>query len=458
MRGWCCWFVALFGAGCSAGPPGPLLLLVSIDTLRADALSSYGNRRPTSPHLDALARDGWRFAHAVSPAPWTGPAHASMLTGLDADALGVTPERPLPGTVLTLAERLAAHGFVSAGIVGHALVGKKLGFAQGFTEFDELDGVKVGEEAARRALSFIERHPRQPKLVFLHLFDVHGPYRQPPPFGERFAEPRPPPDEVMPFLRHVHLVDYLGLEDVASVAEARARYDDGVARVDAILGALLDELRRRGWYDDAAIVVTADHGEAFFEQQVFIGHGLFLEDAVLRVPLIVKPPRRLGAAPRVVTAPVGLVDVTPTLLGLAQVPATELDGRDLLVARAGAAEYVGVSSNLGDTRSLRTERWHYVEPMAVEHDYVFRRHLITDPEVEPVLRARIPLGAQLFDWTADANRDVAAAHPDIVRQLAERLAAHTRRNRTRRQALGVAGPVEFSDAERERLRALGYVH
>ena len=185
-------FLAALGLSSCAEPSGPpsTVILISIDTLRADGLSSYGNPRAVSPNLDQLAREGVRFSQCVATAPWTIPSHASMLTGLYPAALDVGARQPLPEDVLTLAESLAQRGFRTAALINAGYLDRKFGFDQGFQEFHFLTPRKDVDENVDQALEFLRQHRDAPKFLFLHLFDVHAPYRPPAPFDRLIVDKR----------------------------------------------------------------------------------------------------------------------------------------------------------------------------------------------------------------------------------------------------------------------------
>jgi arylsulfatase len=463
--------VVACGTADESAAPGRTVLLVSIDTLRADALSIYGNPRPTSPHLDGLARDGVRFTTAVAPSPWTIPSHAALLTSLQPDAVGAGLKQPLPAGVTTLAEWLGERGFTTAAVVNFQYLDRDHGFDQGFQEFTLHRDRSDAPGVVARGRRFLERNRAQDVFLFLHLFDVHGPYDAPKPFGTRFtaaADKRP--DGHLPFLRRIRYHDHLELEEVPNVAYLRARYEGGVARVDEALGDLFEDLRRLGLYDDALIVVTSDHGEAFFEHGVWVGHGLFLYENELRIPLILKLPREHGMAGLVSRALVSLVDVVPTILdALGLAAPAGIQGRSLLPVVRHAADVAknamphavfGTSSNL-DARFVRTPRWKYIQRASVRYPRLFRKHLRPDPDAIPVLRERIRLDEQLYDLARDPDemRNLIHERPEVAERLRRRLEENIARDDALRAGLAASGPVselELTDEESRELRALGY--
>lgn len=442
----------------------PLILLVSIDTLRADALGSYGNAGVATPHLDSLAGDGVRFAQAFAQSPWTVPSHASMLASLYPTVSQASAKQALPPSTTTLPEVLRDMGYKTGGIVNVHYLTRTFGFDQGFDEFQAPLLRRGAPQAVDAALAFLQTHAGQPVFLFLHLFDVHGPYDAPRSDGDGRRSEHVP-DANLQFLQNIHYHDYLDLDRFRSVAELRAAYDAGVERVDVELGRLFTELRRRGLYDEALIIVTADHGEAFFEHGLWVGHGLFLYDTELRIPIIVKLPKDRGPVGAVVETPVSLIDIMPTVLEVAgHASVSSAQGESLLAfvdAPVTDRNVLGYSTNTGNTEYVRSRRWKFVGPMRAQASTVMRQHLRADPSVAGELSKRITSGPQLFDLSTDPQEmnNVAAQHPEVVAAMEELLNDQRERNaRHRKRYLGSATPVplELNTGEREHLRQLGY--
>ena len=315
-------------AGCRpsepAAAPGPIVLIV-VDTLRADHLSCYGYSRPTSPAMCALAEDGVLFERAYTTRTSTTPAIASMLTGLYPHRHGVKElYYVLPPAMTTVAERLRAHGWATGGFVSSFVMVRDFsGFDGGFDVYD--DDVRTRErlrqnyersaaDTVEHAIIWLRAHGPH-AFLFVHLIEPHGPYTPPSPYLERFALPAtgPAPDEVP---------NYQRLPELRTVSEYVGRYDGEIATADAALESLFGALRRLDWYAPATIVLVADHGESLGEEDNWFRHGGSVNDAEAHVPLIVK---FAGAdAPRAgsrVAEPVSVVDVFPTVLHAADIDA-----------------------------------------------------------------------------------------------------------------------------------------
>jgi arylsulfatase A-like enzyme len=355
----------------------PNVLLVSIDSLRADHLGCYGYHRDTTPRLDALAREGVRFERVVAPSPWTLPSHVTMLTGLPPERHGVVEDgmRAASETVF-LAETLRAHGYETAGFAAGPYLDAAFGFAQGFDRYDDytlapasLRGSHRGSTSAESVSLVLEwldgraRSPgTRPFFVFLHMWDVHYDYTPPAPFERLFDPGYAGRIDPRDFETGAHIHANM---DAADLAHIVALYDGEIAFVDHHLGRLLDTLRARGVLDDTVVVVTADHGEEFFEHGRK-GHQKALYDESLLVPLLVRYPRRLPAG-AVVRDQVRLMDVPRTILGLAGIdpgadfgvsPSAFLSSVDLTPLARGEGGGTGappaVSELFGRVVSIRT--------------------------------------------------------------------------------------------------------
>ena len=313
----------------------PLVILIAVDTLRADRLSSYGYERATSPALDQLAADGVRFDQARSNCNWTCPSFASIFTGLVPSRHGVSsygPATPLPDELVTLAEHFQSRGWETRSIAYKVPLFDG-NYEQGFDQaFNVPRDMIRGEENLARALEWLETHRGGPSFLFLHFNDPHQPFIHPEPLDRAFdAETRPrgfPIPGAIP-----------GGDQEEAQRKFADLYDGAVAYVDSCIGRFLDSLRERGLYERASIAFVADHGEQLWEHGRFGHGGDDLYDEIVRVPLIVKPP--IGYCPpgQVLEANVSAFDVMPTLLELADIPAAgELDARSLVPLMLGTQE------------------------------------------------------------------------------------------------------------------------
>jgi arylsulfatase A-like enzyme len=389
--------MALGVAGCSREPKGsPTVVLISIDTLRAERLGVYGNSPDVSPAIDALARESVVFDQALSVAPWTLPSHASMLTGLDAVAHGVeAPEDRIPTRATTLAEHFAAHGYRTAAWTAGGFVGPGWGLEDGFEVFDTntpwITSNMGFSRHLERTLEWMRENSDEPYFLFLHSFDAHGPYKQSDP--ELLARFRQRPvgesERDHEFVRstYTRYARSMGFDRYLQLDAALNDYDSGVAEADRAVGRILDELRASGRYDEALIVVLSDHGEAFYDRGLRLGHGMQLYDCVLRVPLIVKLPRSERGGTRVGSL-VDLVDIAPTLLDVAGLPPdARMQGSSLAqLARGGrrSRSYSMSGTHATATHALVRDGYKYIDDSAIPPVHSIRVHI--QPETPPLLQ------------------------------------------------------------------------
>jgi arylsulfatase A-like enzyme len=445
----------------AAAPAGaPNVILVMVDTLRADRLGIYGRADAKTPHIDALARDGVRGAATFSQASWTRPSVATILTGLYPSSHGAVHKADiLPDRVETVAEALAAGGYYTVGFPNNVNVSPAFNFGQGFAEYRYLapalffwadepaakltlyNGLRLIRERflARRvdvhnyyqpaevvtdaAISWLDSPAAraEPFFLFLHYMDPHDPYFVHPFDGEgyaRVANPNPP----------------------ASIAERyRQLYDGEVAYLDQQLGRLFADLKRRGLYDKTLIVLTGDHGEEFHEHGGW-WHGTTLYDEQIHVPLLLKPPQG-GAAGRVIEELTTSLDIAPTILGVAHLPippvmqghALPLDGTAAL-ARDSVFSEEDLEGNV--LQSVRTRE----------------SKLITANPGNP--RGLQP--EELYDLKADPaeQQSVLASEPVLLEELR---AALGRSYLEARAHAGAGAQTDVDSVTKDRLRALGYL-
>jgi arylsulfatase A-like enzyme len=314
----------------------PSVLLVVLDTTAAGHLGAWGYARPTSPHLDRLAAASMHYARAVSPAPWTAPAHGSIFTGLYPSELGFEGDGFTTRPDGALASDLAATGRPAHAISANPWIPRLGMLRQGFERAWDVDDLVTpfprkiadkmhglwgyrgsGERVTTLALDWLDRlAPRdRPWFLFLNYLDPHAPYTPPAAEYARFAtQPGPPPavdDDTRPYNdRRLPLTPEV-------MTTIRDLYDAEIATMDAAFARLMDELARRGWdASNLLVVVTADHGESL-GRHGFLGHLLAMTDDVLHVPLLVHGP---GVAAGTVTAPVQTTQIRATVLGLLGAP------------------------------------------------------------------------------------------------------------------------------------------
>ena len=417
-------FLFLGIVGCDRGdhvdaekpdPDLPRVLLITLDTTRADRLGCYGHASAETPRLDALAASGVRFNQAFCQVPLTLPSHASMLTGRYPAATGIRTNGAgaLPDNLPTLGSFAKARGYRTGAFVSTFVLHNFFGLNAGFETYDDdlgSDGSqrslakheeRSGEKVCDAALAWLDEDPKAPFLAWVHFFDPHHPYEPPAPYSGRLAY----------------------------------AYDGEIAFMDAQIGRLLDGLDRHGLRERTLIVVAGDHGESLGEHGE-AQHGLFLYGATLRVPLIMSFSGKLPAS-RVIDGSVQLVDVLPTILDVLgwDVDAT-MDGRSVLTAWEsgnwgfepcyGESDYPRLSFGWSSLRSLTTERWKYVAAPRPE----------------------------LYDRVADPGElaNVISSQPKVASRLQTTLS-----QMEAGMASGQARAVTLGATARSRLESLGYV-
>ncbi|WP_337175629.1 sulfatase [Paludisphaera sp.] len=347
----------------------PNVLLLVLDTVRAESLSLYGYHRDTTPNLNRLAARAVRFDQARSTAPWTLPSHASMFTGRWPHELNVGEKKPLDGTYPTLAEALSSRGYATGGFIANTFFCNQwFGLGRGFRHYDdfyeEQESVSVAEalrcsslgrlavKALPDSLGGVERRRKdaaringaflnwldgegggdRPFFAFLNYFDAHGPFIPPDGFERPFGRPAADAEEEA-MIREWDVRSRAGVTD-AHLALARDSYDDCLAYLDQQVGRLFDELERRGILDETLVIVTSDHGEGLGEHDL-IGHGRSLYDQETRVPLLIFLPRGERGGESVAEA-VSIRDIPATVLDVLGLDGPAFPGASL--ARRPTAE------------------------------------------------------------------------------------------------------------------------
>jgi arylsulfatase A-like enzyme/Flp pilus assembly protein TadD len=297
------------------------VVLVSIDTCRADFLGCYGYPLRTTPNIDAVARQAVLFGKAIAPAPLTLPSHTSMLTGTIPPYHRVldNSEYRLGAEYTTLAEILKQNGFVTSAFISCLVLDSKYGLDQGFDTYDDdfekpIDVTGIDEQKAgdttRSVLTWLEEHQEGKNFIFVHYFDPHSTYAPPEPFASRFRNALPS-DNAMPNFPPALVGWYAG----------------EIAYVDHCIGQIIDKLKELDLYDSTLLIITSDHGEMLGEHGEST-HCYFIYQSAVRVPLIFKLPG--STKPRRISDVVGLVDILPTVCSMLGIePPAQIQGTDL---------------------------------------------------------------------------------------------------------------------------------
>jgi arylsulfatase A-like enzyme/Flp pilus assembly protein TadD len=409
----------------NAEPPAndsPNVILITIDTVRADHLGCYGYKLIETPNLDALAAAGARFTNAYTPVPITLPAHSVMLTGTYPMRTGMHDfsGNRLNSSQPTLATLLRAKGYATGAVVGSAVLDSRFGLNRGFDfyydhfDFSRLDErnidamMRPGGEVVDRALNWLDSKQQKPFLLWVHLYDAHHPYNPPPPFLQKY---RTHP------------------------------YDGGIAFVDAQVGRVVAYLKAKGLYDRTLIVVAGDHGEGLGEHGEKT-HGFFIYDSTLHVPLIFKLSSGSRQPKSVVNDSANLADLLPTILEITgAVKPKEIQGRSLLPSMAGTPG-ISPAENYAETYLPRIHfNWSELRGMRYR-----QYHFIDAPRPE------------LYDLSADPHelKNLYSAQRAVANELRKRLGQFITQFTP---AFGekTAETPGLDPALMERLKSLGYV-
>ena len=424
--------------------PGPSVLLVVVDTLRADRLGSYGNERGLTPCLDRFAARSFLFEHASSHAPWTLPATASLYTSQLPSQHGAGGRAPsftgLGPSAPTAASVFADAGYATAAFVNVGFLGKDFGMHRGFAHFDEESRSSTGRdrdavETTDSALAWLGEERTQPFFLLVHYFDPHAPYDPAPPFRKRFAAPSDSEPGSFIYGTGAHLRRLRDGDLVLApeiIGRAEALYDAEVAYTDAEIGRLFDGLAELGLAEGTCVVVTADHGEEFLDHGGFEhGHSLYAE--LVHVPLLLHVP---GLSPGRSAAVVRHVDLLPTLCAI-----TGTSGRSTF---EGTSLVPLLGDPAGASRTVLTEGNRWGPTMVGWYDG--EHQLITAGSKR-----------ELYRWPEDLGQetDLAASDPERVRVLHETLGTELARLAARRGER--AAEVEIGADGLDALRDLGYV-
>ena len=434
-------------AGCGGEPEPPHIFIVSIDTLRADTLAPYGETRVETPTASALAAGGTLFTRAVTPMGITMPVHATILTGLMPRIHGVRANvHRLADAVPGIAEDLKAAGYTSASILSLGAMNFITGLDRGFDFASDRaeDGRKFKRDDAETldmALDWIKRQDGQdPLFMLLHFYEVHSPHlptEYTPPMPDSYDGP---------------LIDGIGVETLYNesqtllagkpdeLAALEALYVGEAAEADRRVGRFIEALDDQGLLKNSVVIYLADHGQGLGENDYF-GHGPSLEQTVLHVPIIIRDFRERGRGRRV-TETVGLIDIAPTVLGLAGLDTRDLPGRNLLALNESDSPTVYLSEV--EQRSSQTEfRPEHFDDEALAAFFENYKYVESDGE-QRLYRIDETWGQEIEPAELDE------LHEALRIWLADRMQDY-------REGHAASERADLDDEAIEQLRSLGYI-
>lgn len=426
----------------------PNVIFLVIDALRADHLGCYGYARPTSPNIDALAKEGVVFTNCFAQSTHTKPSIASLFTSMypsqhnvirgnrqDADGNVYSPV--LSASLKTMAEYMQEAGYNTVGLLEQGQLRAYMGFAQGFYFYDSF--MVLAKLLNREFYRWLPKNKHRKFFAYLHYQDVHAPYTPKPQYAELFGAESDVPthgaawQDAKDDWRQFQ-IDFMegNLEISQSDIDQLIRlYDAEIRAIDDQLGTLFQKLKEEGVYDNSLIIITSDHGDAFLEHNL-LDHGNSLYDEVLRIPLIMRFPG--GEHQGVVDSPVQMIDLLPTLLDYLNIDHNgTLMGHSVLGHLEGSEkpEPYPIYSELGDMVALRKGDYKLIYDMANERVELY--NVAEDPSEQ------VDLSAQWADLVASLKAEVA--------QLAEYIAA------TRPEA----EDIQVDPKTVENLKSLGYI-
>lgn len=436
----------------------PDIILISIDTLRADALSCLGNERQTSPWIDRFfGMDGVCFSHVQAPCTWTLPSHASLFLSQYVSRHGVgSDDVRISNEVQMLAEMFSEKGYETAAFVDRGFIEAHYGFGQGFQRYDQYGG-HFATSLPRCRDWMAERNPAVPFFLFLHTYDCHGPYKPPEPFRSRFITPE------LEALHEAHACPEPAGLQVANMAEEngsptlnpacapywRALYDGGVSYVDSMLEKWFKQIDNSDLVKNPLVILLSDHGESFYEHGSW-AHGWNVYEELTRVPVLVRFPDKAHAKVKISTR-VSLLDVAPTLfeyLGW-QIP-EEWQGQSLLPLMRGEAP--------SSPRNLFSELSR--DAFVFSAVYLKERKVIETRKVsDKPVHASYP-SRELYDLAADPGetRNLAPENIPEVSQEMHRLRTVLDFMRQERKGESALQNVQLDAEDIKELQALGYLH
>jgi arylsulfatase A-like enzyme len=365
-----------FSPRLSSSPPS--LIVITLDTTRADRLGCYGYPQAQTPHLDRFAQENILFENTLSPAPMTLPAHASLFTGMYPLAHGIRSNVgfQLPKEILTLAEFLQEKEYQTGAFIASHVLSSSFGLNQGFEDYEQIFSLKKGERRAEEvrnlAQKWLEERTSSPFFLWLHFFDPHAPYNPPAPFNQHPPHP----------------------------------YDGELAYLDQQLGLFFQFLQDKKLYDSSLLFIVGDHGESLGEHGEET-HSYFAYDSVLKVPFLLKLPKPSSPIPLKISEQVRLIDILPTILSFLEIPTpSSVQGRDLSPLIKGQKVQENPESysenynpfyqyGCAPLRVLRNAQYKYIESLRPE-----LYHLLSDPQ---------------------ETRNILENEPEIAKQMQERL-------------------------------------
>lgn len=425
-----------------ASSENPNIILISLDTLRAQSMSCYGHTKKTTPFLDQLAEEGVLFENMCAASTSTPPSHMSMMTGLYLGVHGVLNEQVLDPRIKTLPEILSETGYATGAVTENGFLVRDMGFGRGFDDYYEIKDVVLfdkllvaggfARDVFERGKAWIEEKEDQKFFLFLHTYEVHSPYFPPAPYDTMFLDN---PAIYEESLRHTR--QYKGRINYKELPPefVRAQYEGETRYVDEIIRDFITFLKKRGLKGKTLVIITSDHGEELFEHQNRVGHGSFTYDVESHIPFIMWMPGTIPPDIRIKNQ-VSNVDILPTLV-------------DFL--------------HLGYNESVQGESLYplVVNPAQKDSRYVFCE--ATNQECVRSLEYKFTDSNELFLYDSDPEEqdDKAVLHKDLCKSAAQELTSFRKECQSLRVEKGLLKSdrtINLSETDINKLKVLGYIH
>lgn len=422
----------------------PNILVMVLDTVRAESMSLYGYERATTPHLDARARrEGIVFDRAFASSPWTLPTHATLISGLSAPAHRAGISHAIASELPCITEELQSSGFATSAFIGnYESLGVHTGFARGFDHFEArmtswkrilkkgmltssfltkmVPAVRVTAEDIRyRFLDWVTANSSRPFFTFINFIDAHEPYEVPDSRYDQFRSPSYAEESFGPRSFHTPINDWGPRARPSLIDRARDVHEGSIAYVDAQIELIFQGLQSRGLLEKTLVIVTSDHGEQFGEHGMFI-HANSLYTQLLAVPLVIFPPRS-SAGPIRIPQPTGLVDVAATIADAAGIADSKVGGRSLMsLWTNGELQPRPILSNVGMMPAMENwlnsntaidsviaDNFHYIRYQATSREELF--DIVSDPKEETDLSSQASFQSVLKTMRETLDREMADA-------------------------------------------------
>jgi arylsulfatase A-like enzyme len=429
----------MLGYSHASSPEGPNIIVISIDTLRADHLGSYGYERDTSPNIDKLAEKGILFENAYAQGSWTYPSMASMHTSLYPTQIGVQNlDTKIHDSFMTLAEYMKNNFYDTHAVISNIVVSKPLGFSQGFDTFNE-DSIQEYDKTTShlvtdQAIEYVNEMKGEKFFLWLHYMDPHFRYVHYPKYNYS--------KDYNGSLNQKMSNKYLNIVknslDDSDIQYIKDLYDEEISYTDSSIGQLLDAVDKLGLMDNTVIILTADHGEEFMERARF-GHGRTLYQELIHIPLIIYVPGNKDIGGKRVRSSVELKSIGRTVLDLSGIVNTQFRGQNLLIAAEdennGSYAYSQRPGGEGEdplSEAIISDNWKLINNLR-------------DGEYE------------LYDLENDPNekKDLFKEEQNGVSNIRKELL--TKLSEVNKERMGEPDTVKFNEEDINRLKALGYI-